>query len=160
MNPTHLHLMLNHIPVIGVAFGLGILLFSLWRKSEELKHVALGLFVLTALLTVPVYLTGEPAEDGVKPFVTSSSQFIEQHEKVAVIAFTGVLVLGASALAGLLVFRRGKLVPVWFSSCVLVASFAVGALMAWTSNLGGQVHHTEIRSAVAPPAAGDEKDHF
>ena len=62
MNATHLHLMLNHIPVLGTVFGLGLLVFALWRKSEELKKAALGIFLIVALLAVPVYLTGEPAE--------------------------------------------------------------------------------------------------
>ena len=50
MNPAHLHLMLNHIPVLGTAFGLGLLAFALWRRSDELKKTALGVFVLVALM--------------------------------------------------------------------------------------------------------------
>ena len=37
MNATHLQLMLNHLPVLGSAFGLVLLIFGLWRKSDELK---------------------------------------------------------------------------------------------------------------------------
>ena len=66
MSPTHLHLLLNHVPVLGTAFGLGLLVFGMGRKSQELKKTALGVFVIVALLAVPAYLTGEPAEDGVQ----------------------------------------------------------------------------------------------
>ena len=62
MDATHLHLMLNHIPVLGTAFGLGLLVFALWRKSEEVKMAALGFFLITALFSVPVYLTGGDAD--------------------------------------------------------------------------------------------------
>lgn len=157
MNATHLHLMLNHIPVLGTAFGLGLLVFALFRKSEELKKAAFGVFVIVALLAVPVYLTGEPAEDVAKPLPGVSKPLIEQHEEAAAVAFTGVVVLGVGALAGLIVFRRGKVVPAWFGSVMLVASLFVSGLMAWTANRGGQIRHTEIRSN--PPALTSEKDH-
>jgi hypothetical protein len=37
VNPAHLHLLLNHIPVLGIAFGLALVSLALLRKSEELK---------------------------------------------------------------------------------------------------------------------------
>ena len=40
MDPAHLHLMLNHIPVLGTAFGMALIAWALFRKSEELKRVS------------------------------------------------------------------------------------------------------------------------
>lgn len=157
MNATHLHLMLNHLPVLGTAFGLGLLLFGLWRKSSELKKTALGVFVLMALAAVPVYLTGEPAEDGVKSLPDVSKPVMEQHEEAAGAAFTGVVVLGVVALTGLILFRRGNALPAWLSFSVLVLSLIVSGLMAWTANLGGQIRHSEIRASHSPPTATGEK---
>ena len=159
MNTAHLHLILNHIPVLGTAFGLGLLVFAIWRKSEELKKTALGVFVLAAQLTVPAYLTGEPAEGIVKTLPGISKPIIEQHEQAAGIAFTAVALLGAGALAGLLLFRRAKAVPAKFSSTILAVSLIVSVLMAWTANLGGIVHHTELRPNSMPPAVSTEKNH-
>jgi uncharacterized membrane protein len=147
--------MLNHVPVLGTMFGLGLLLFAFWRKRDELKKVALGIFVFSALFSVPVYLTGEPAEDAVKAFGISEP-LIESHEEAASVAFTGVVVLGVVALAGLLRFRRNKAVPVWFGSLVLIASLAVSGFMAWTANLGGQIRHPEIRQPVTAAPAGEK----
>jgi len=146
MNATHLHLMLNHLPVLGTAFGLGLLVFGLWRRSNELKKVALGVFVLAALATVPVYLTGEPAEDGVKSLPGVSHAFMEEHEDAAGAAFTGVAVLGVAAFVGLIVYRRGRALPVWFSVSSVVAALLVSGLMGWAATLGGQIRHSEIRS--------------
>jgi hypothetical protein len=42
MNPAHLHLMLNHIPVLGTAFCMALVGWALIQKSEELKRVSLG----------------------------------------------------------------------------------------------------------------------
>lgn len=156
MSATHLHLILNHLPVLGTAFGLGLLLFGLWRGSNELKKTALGVFVIVALAVVPVYLTGEPTEDEVEFLSGISKPIIEQHEAAAGTALVGVVVLGASAMGGLIFFRRTKILPTWLCISLLAASSIVGGLMAWTANLGGQVRHTEIRANASlsnPPHA-------
>ena len=154
MNAPHWHLILNHIPVLGTAFGLGLLAFALWRKSDELKKAAFGALVIVALLAMPAYLTGEPAEGMATGLPGVSKAFVEQHEEAATVAFIGVLVIGFCALAGLVFFRRGKTVPGWFGSLILAALLIVSGLMAWTANLGGQVRHTEIRGAPAASASG------
>ena len=153
MNAPHFHLLLNHLPVLGTAFGLGLLLFGLWRKSGELKKTALGVFVLVALAAVPAYLTGEPAEDGIRSLPDVSKPFIERHEEAAGVAFTGIVVLGVAALAGLILFRQGRALPAWFSLSLLAAALIVSGLMAWAANLGGQIRHPEIRAASRPSAA-------
>jgi len=147
MNTAHLHLILNHIPVLGTLTGLGLLSFALWKQSEEVKRTALGLLVITALLAVPGFLTGEPAEGVVKALPGVSQPIIEQHEEAAQGAFVALCCLGAVALAGLLWFRRGRVMPAWFGAVTLIGSLVVGGWMAWTANLGGQVRHSEIRSA-------------
>jgi hypothetical protein len=158
MNPTHLHLLLNHVPVLGTAFGLGLLVLARWRNSVELAKTALGVFVLVALLAVPVYLTGEPAEDGVKGLPGVSDPIMGQHEQAATVAFIGVLVLGVVALAGLILFRRSNLMPAWFGASLLAASLIVSGVMAWTANIGGQIRHAEIRANANPAGAAGNLD--
>jgi MFS family permease len=160
MNPTHIHLMLNHAPVLGTLFGLCLLAFGLWRKSEDNKKAALGVFVLAALLSVPVYLTGEPAEDAVKGLPGVSKSIIEAHEAAATVALVGVSLVGMSAFGGLVIFRRGKSLPVWFGSAIIGTAIIVSGMMARAANLGGQVRHTEVRAgAVLPPSThfGDQR---
>jgi hypothetical protein len=145
MNTAHLHLILNHIPVLGTFIGLGLLSFALWKHREESKRTALGLLVITALLAVPAFLTGEPAEGLVKGLPGVSQAFIEHHEEAAEGAFIGLCILGAIALAGLVWFRHGRRMPSWFGTAMLAGSLLVGGWMAWTASLGGQIRHTEIR---------------
>lgn len=150
MNVTHLHLILNHLPVLGTAFGLGILALGLWTRSEDIKRLALLLFAATALLAIPAYLTGEPAEDAVKGLAGVAGGLIERHEEAAGAALGGVLALGALAGIGLAVFRRKRPVATWFGATSLLGALVVSSLMAWTANLGGQIRHPEIRSGAAP----------
>jgi uncharacterized membrane protein len=156
-NPAHLHLMLNHLPVIGTAFGLGLVGWALLRRSEELKKISLGIFIIVALLAIPAYLTGEPAEELVENLPGVSKTSIEQHEEAAQVAFAGVLIVGIAVLGGLLFFRRDKAIPNWLAIIVLVLSLIVFVLMARTANLGGLIRHTEIRPEVHASMVNDEK---
>lgn len=148
MSWGHLHLLLNHVPVIGTLLGLLLLLVAFVRKSEELKKVTLGLLVLIALVTVPVYLTGEPAEEMVENIPGVSEVMIERHENAALFSLIAVEVGGITALAGLLLFGRKKWLGNLLAIVPLAFSVVTGGLMAWTANLGGQIRHTEISSGV------------
>jgi len=147
MNLTHVHLVLNHLPVLGSVFGLGLLLFGLWRASDEIKKTALGVFVLVALSAVPVYLTGEPAEDAVDRIASVSKPAIERHEEAASVALGVVMGLGFAALVALAVWRGGRRLPGWASVLFVSAALVAIAAMAWTAYLGGPIRHSEIRAA-------------
>ena len=159
MNSAHLHLMLNHVPVIGTLFGLGLLGWSLLRKSEELKKTSLGLIIIIALFAIPVYLTGEPAEEIVENLPGVDEASIERHEEAALVAFVGILIVGAAALFGLVAFRRGKPVPSWFSIMVMVLSVTAFVLMARTANLGGLSRHPEMHSDFDAAPVNEAKPH-
>ena len=154
MNGAHLHLLINHIPVLGTFFGLALLAFAAWKRSDELRKAALGTFVIAALAAVTTYLTGEPAEDGVKGLPGVIAALIGRHEEAAGIALGGGIALGVVALGGLIWFRGGRPIKNWFSTLALAAAILVTGLMAWTANLGGQIRHTEIRSGAAPMTSG------
>ncbi len=67
-----------------------------------------------------------------------------------------ILVSGVFALAGLARFRRSHNNPGWFIRTLLILSIAIGGLMTWTANLGGQIRHSEIRSTGRLPAASPD----
>ena len=146
MNATHLHLILNHIPVLGTIFGMGLLILAIGKKSTELAQASMWVFLLAALIALPVYFSGEPAEDLTKGLPGFSEQIVEQHEAAANLAFTSVLLLGAAGLAGFIWLQRAKALPQWLGLMLLAGSLIVSGLMAWTANKGGQIRHTEIRS--------------
>jgi uncharacterized membrane protein len=159
MNSAHFHLMLNHVPVLGTAFGLALLAWALLRKNEELRRTSLGFLIIVALLAIPTYLTGQPAEELVENLPGVDKPAIEQHEEAAELAFVGILVVGAAALTGLIFFRRGKSVPNSFSVMILVLSLIVFVLMARTANLGGLIRHLETRQDFHSPIVNDKEAH-
>jgi len=130
---------------MGILFGLGWLVFGLWRRSRELQKVALVMFVVAAVLAVPLYLTGEPGVGVLKGLPGFSDRVLEQHEASAGAALAGCIVLGILGLTGHILFR-GRALRGGFAVLLLLVALLVGSLMAWTANLGGQIRHSEIRA--------------
>lgn len=156
MNPAHLHIILNHIPVIGVPFAAALLGYGLLRKSEEVKTASLLAFVIIAALTIPTFLAGKAAEDMIEHLPGVSEQLIETHEGAALTGLIATLALGAVSLGILLLSRRLKAVATPLIIGVLIFSVAVGGWLARTANLGGRIRHTELREGA--PAVTDEDE--
>lgn len=145
MNPAHLHLLLNHIPVLGVLLGVVLFVYSLLKRNDTVMKTAFFILLISALLALPVYFTGEPAEEVVDNMPGVTEAVIEQHENTALISFIGVEILGVLSIAGLLIKNNtGKLK--YLNYGMLVIMLLVGAAMAQTANTGGQIRHTEIRN--------------
>lgn len=146
MNPVHMHLLLNHLPVIGTIVTIALLAWALLRRSREMTRASFGMFFVSALLGVAVYLTGEPAEHLVEDLAGVSHDAIEAHEEAALMATVLLAGLGALALGGLVAFRKAPAIPRGFAALVLALSLVPATAMGWTANLGGQIRHSEIRA--------------
>jgi len=150
MNAAHLHLLLNHLPVMGTVIGVMLLALARARRSDELFRASLALFALLAVAAVAVYLTGDGAEDLVERLPGASKSLIEAHEEAALIATIALGIYGIAACVTLFV-GRFRALPRWTATAALVVSLIPLGLMAWTANRGGQIRHTEIRPGT--PAA-------
>ncbi len=161
MNPVHFHLLVKHFPVIGTVFGIIVLLAGFLLKKDDLKTAAYGLFIITALIAIPAYLSGEPAEEAVENILPGTTEvFIEEHEEIASIAIWLIEALGALALVTLMFAIKGKATHKTLSIVTLLFSLIVFGVMAKVNNTGGAIRHTEIRKAsatVLPGAAGETK---
>ena len=149
MNWAHVHLMLNHIPVVGIGFAVLLLAVSIARRSYELNTVALVFVILVSLWAIPAYLTGEPAEEVVEDMPGISEELIEEHEEQAEIAFIIVEVAGGLALITLIARRYSDKLGQKLVILTLLVLIISGGLIGWTANLGGKIHHEEIRSGTS-----------
>src|SRR5436309_15708337 len=153
MNLAHLHLLLNHWPIIGTLLGLGLFLVSLIANSDDLKQASLVLFSLIALLAIPAYLSGHGAEAAIKDLPGVSMDLIQKHQGAALMAFLFMETTGAFALLGLWQFSRTEKNPWksrparWNLAAVLLLSIATLGLMTVTGNTGGEIRHPEIASS-------------
>lgn len=152
MNWPHLHLIINHFPVIGLIFAVLLFGAAFLRKSEELKQLTLGALVFIALTAVPVYLTGGAAEETVEKLPGVVKSMVETHDEVASLALVMISGLGVLALGGLIFFRHSTKIPAWFMGLLLAGTLASAAVTGLTANLGGQIRHPEIREGFTLPS--------
>lgn len=144
MNFAHLHLILNHLPVVGLPVTLVFLIFGIIRKNDELQRFALTCLAVLSIVTVGVFLTGEPAEEAAENLPAVSEAVIEPHEEAATVSLVLTVLTGILALGTLLLVRdraRFRYAVLATAAFALVSTVSLG----YTANLGGKVRHTEIR---------------
>lgn len=155
-NDAHLHILLNHFPIIGAMIATLLLAYALALRNAAVTRAALILAVLVALVTIPVKESGEDAEEIVERMPGASEELedlIEAHEEQAERAAIVMWVTGGFAFLGLIASRRGD-VPKWVSGGALALLLVSSGLMAWTGNAGGQISHPEARPDFVAPAGG------
>src|SRR5690349_11656458 len=106
MNWAHVHLFLNHVPVLGTIFGAALLLAGLIGRNGVLQKTGLVVVVVVALFGLPVYFTGEPAEEVVEHLPGVDRHIIHEHEAAAKFAIVGLGILGIVAAGGLILSRK------------------------------------------------------
>lgn len=146
LDAAHVHLMLNHVPVIGAPLLLLLLTIGLLRGSRELVTVSLALVVGLAVVTGLVYLTGEPTEELVKRAPWFRDALAETHEEHATASLVAVLITGTISGAALALRRRPK-AGIWLPRIALAGLAVSTLLLGWTAWSGGQIRHEEVRAA-------------
>src|SRR5262245_57933499 len=126
MNAAHFHLIVTHFPIAGIVIGFLLLVFSLFKKSRELQMTSLVLFVGVAILTIPLYLSGEGAEELVEDAPGVSKQMIEEHEEAGEYALIAAEVLGVASLAAVTVMAlRGASFGLLGKLCLALSIFTM-----------------------------------
>jgi uncharacterized membrane protein len=155
MNASQIHLALTHVPVILSIIGLAILLIALIRKNDTLTKTSFYIFLAAGIFALPVYFTGEGAEEIVEELPGVSENVIGKHEQFASISLTIILICAVISLAALFLYKYFQAVRI-LKYAVLLFSFGSAITLAQTAHLGGQIRHTEIQSTFASTANDKE----
>lgn len=146
MDPIHFHLLLNHVPVFGTFFAVCLLLFGMIRKNKTLEQAGLITLMVVAVVTVPVFLSGENAEHKLEKIADVSEHFMEEHEESAEFGLWLMMATGVSALFSLrLLSKTSQIAEAMRMVTLALAMFTVGAMIAIGSH-GGKIRHDELRS--------------
>lgn len=147
MDATHLHLMLTHFPIVGSIMGIGILIYGQVSKNNGIKKVALLIFMLMAILTVPVFQSGEGAEETVEHLPGVSEKIIHDHEELAETAIWVMGLLGVLSLFAFVAIKKRIKFAHTITLITLIVSIVTAGLFIRVGNLGGQIRHSEIRAS-------------
>ena len=153
MSGAHFHVIFTHGIFWLVMLGSILLGWALWRKSGSIRTTALVLIVAGSLLSIPVYLTGQVADETVQAYGVDHDE-IHEHAEAAELLFIFLLLLGAASIGALVLNKRSTSTGVKPSAVVLLLALAVTVMTARVATLGGDVRHEEIRSGAVPPPGG------
>lgn len=163
MDPAHLHLMVNHVPILGAILSLPLIAIAAWRRTEKGPTLAYAtLLTIAAVGGVIALRSGEPAEERVEDMPGVSEHWIEEHEERAETATVLAVITAVGALGALAYgWKRDEGTPAVLTGAVFVGALATSAAMGWTGLAGGQIHHPELRadggaSVVAEAGQGGE----
>lgn len=166
MNAAYLHVVINHLPIMGVPIAIGLLVLGLWTRDHAIRLAALLSFVVLGALTVPVYLAGHEGEDFIEHAPGVFEDAIDAHEDAATVAFAATELLAVMALlvflryGGLALLRRRQpagTVPTPALLMVLAVAAVSAGLLGYAGRLGGKISHTEFASD-APAAEADDRE--
>jgi hypothetical protein len=156
MSWAHVHLAVNHLPVILLPVSAAMLMAAWAKKSPVLQKAGLAWLVVAAIAGGGAYFSGEPAEEIVEDLPDVSKPAIEEHEEAALIAAVATGTAGLLALGALVIGRGPAPGAGWILTATFVVAFVAAGLMLWAANLGGRISHPEIRGPAAttqkPPA--------
>lgn len=149
--PEHLHVMLNHFPVILVLLLPPILLAGIFFAQPPVLAVGFSLALLVSLFTPIVAQTGHSAHTRFEmgqiqpPLDEEGNIASEMHLDMAEKATSLLYLVGSVGLAGLLALRFR---PAWGKPTAALLILAAGVATIFTlqsAQLGGRIRHPEFR---------------
>jgi len=159
MNDAHFHLVVNHLPIVGVMIGFLVLLAGLIMKKPQIKNTALGIFIFSALTAIVAFLTGEGAEEIVENLPGISETLIHKHEEYAELFLTMIMILGGVSLITLfLQYKKLSFYKYGFIAGLLLSVTTI-IISKYVGTSGGEITHIEIRSDTNVIQLDGNQDH-
>lgn len=148
MDSVHIHLILNHVPILLSIISIPIVLWGYYRSNRSILRLGLLGFLIAGLTVIPVFLTGESAHERVEDIQTISERYMEEHEDAAEVSLWLTVLLGTFGFGGLIIERyRPGFFHVYIAALLMVSLVTAGFL-TYTGYLGGNIRHTELHNTV------------
>jgi hypothetical protein len=155
--PEYIHVLINPLPVYGLAIGLVGLILAFFLRSRRAQIATLILVLICSASAWPVYEFGEQAKDRVLSMENEvGGAWLEEHEERAedlIWLFYGLAVLSAVALFAPRIWP-GLSTPLVLAVILLtIATLGAGGYIAYA---GGKIRHREFRNVPPPPRKVDD----
>ncbi len=157
-NVAHLHIAINHIPVVLVPAALLLLAVGVWQRSEAVFRTGIVVAWVGVASGLATYFTGDAAADLVMAVEKTQEKtldpIVSEHDASAGWALGSAVLV---AVVGAWAWRRkglGREVTV----PLLVLTTLSSAIFARTALLGGRIRHPEARAGFVAPSVHDEHE--
>jgi hypothetical protein len=156
--PEYLHVLINPLPVYGLAIGWIGLIVAFFLRSRHAQIATLAIVLISAAVAWPVYEFGEQAEDRVISLADTDGQaWLAEHKDRAedlIYFFYALALLSAAAIAAPIKWPRSSgpllIVVILFGAVTL----GIGGYIAYA---GGKIRHREFRNEPPPRKPATEQ---
>ena len=159
-DPEYIHVLINPLPVYGLAFGALALVLALFLRNHRVTIVALVLVFVSSLSAWPTYHYGEAGYDRIKSISDQAGQqWLDEHmARGEKLIWAFYILAGVAAIGVGVIFKTPRYS---LSVCVTTLILATGTLGigGYIAYAGGHVRHREFRFEPPPEAKADEHHH-
>ena len=158
MNEAHLHLIINHFPIVGLFIGIIILTVGIGFKFDNSKRTALLIIIGSVIASYISFETGEGAEEIVENLPNVTEKLIHEHEEMAEFFMGTQWMLLLVSLITLFLDWKQKKIAHYSYILLLILSCSSMYFAKKVGTSGGEIMHSEIRSNFKIPAHHSEED--
>jgi len=155
MNDAHIHLLVNHLPIILPMIAVIARIVAFFMDSDALKRFAMIILILSGICAFASMQSGERAEEVIESTVFFSETHIEAHEEAAETFAIFSYVIAAMAIVSLWADFKKKSFAVIMTEITLGLCIVSFYFAQKTGTTGGEIRHEEIRKGFVAP----ESDH-
>jgi hypothetical protein len=158
--PEYVHVLLNPLPIYGLALGALALIIAMALKSRHAQITALILVFIGAASTIPVIHYGDAGYDVIESQISSdqADAWLDAHGQRALRAAPAFDALIALSLIALLIPWKWPKSALVLNSLTLALAIVDFSLAGWIGYAGGQAMHKEFRAGMpAEPVGGYDK---
>ena len=157
--PEYIHVLLNPLPIYGLAVALIGLIIALVLRSRPGQIVSLSLVLFASAMAWPVYEFGERSADRVLAMSDDDGRaWLEAHEHRAedlILWFYALAVVSVLAIAVPMKFPKSA---IGLTIASMLLGFAVLAIGGYIAHAGGKIRHKEFRTVPPPKEEADTRD--
>jgi hypothetical protein len=150
-DPAYRHMLLNHIPIVGLALAIVALATGLLMRERVAIFIGLALVMLTTGMALPISRFGDAAYPAIYDTLNGHGRaWLDHHAEVAETWLPLLLANAAFALLAIALgtLKKQLLIPMG----ILVLLLGLGSLAGASSiaRSGGQIQHPEFRLQATP----------
>ncbi len=147
----YVHVLLNPLPVYGLAAALLALVFALVSRSRPARTGSLILIFICAISAWPVFETGQAAYDPVLSMSDDAGQaWLQAHKARAEKLIYFFYALALLSLIAAFAFSRSPRLSFLSALVVLLIGLSTLGAGGYIAYAGGRIRHREFRNGPAP----------
>ena len=146
-NPAYQHLLINHLPIIGIVMGLVGLCVAFALRQRVAFIPALVILVVAGVSAWPVYATGSEAYKPIRQITDDAGiDWLDTHIDRADSAIWAFYVLAGVAAVAVAVPWKWPRASLPLAILTTVIAVACLGAAGWIAEAGGKVRHPEFRT--------------